>query len=64
MDYGLSVADMEINKQIEELFEVLNNSDLPNKEDLKRETVCGINTFIDYFNTVVSEQIYYSSTNF
>ena len=41
----------------------LNNSELPNKEELKRETGCCINSFIEYFNSVVNEQLYYSSTN-
>ena len=54
---------MEINKHIEELFMALNNSELPNMEELKRETGCCINSFIEYFDSVVNEQLYYSSTN-
>ena len=54
---------MEINKHIEELFMALNNSELPDKEELKRETGCCINSLIEYFNSVVNEQLYYLSTN-
>ena len=41
----------------------LNNSELSDKEELKREAGCCINSLIEYFNAVVNEQLYYSSTN-
>ena len=53
---------MNITKQIEGLYKALNDSELPDKAELKRETGCCINSLIDYYHTVVSEQLYYSST--
>lgn len=53
---------MNTTKQIEGLYKALNDSELPNKEELKREAGCCINSLIDYFHTVVDEQLYYSST--
>ena len=60
----LSLGDhMEIKKQIEELYKALNNSERTDKAELKREIGCCINSLIVYFNAVVSEQLYYSSTD-
>lgn len=59
----LSLGDHMGKKQIEELYKALNNSEHPDKEELKREAGCCINSLIEYFNSVVNEQLYYSSTN-
>ena len=53
---------MEIKMQIEKLYKALNDSELPDKAELKREIGCCINSLIDYYHTVVSEQLYYLST--
>lgn len=53
---------MEIKKQIEKLYKALNDSELPDKAELKREVGCCINSLIDYYHTVVDEQLYYLST--
>ncbi len=53
---------MEIKMQIEKLYKALNDSELPDKAELKREIGCCINSLIDYYHTVVNEQLYYSST--
>ena len=53
---------MEIKKRIEKLYKTLNDTELPDKAELKRETGYCINSLIDYYHTVVSEQLYYSDT--
>lgn len=53
---------MNITKQIEGLYKALNDSELPDKAELKCEIGCCINSLIDYYHTVVNEQLYYSST--
>ncbi len=53
---------MEIKMQIEKLYKALNDSELPDKAELKREIGCCINSLIDYYHTIVNEQLYYSST--
>ena len=59
----LSLGDyMEIKMKIEKLYKALNDSELPDKAELKREIGCCINSLIDYYHTVVNEQFYYSST--
>lgn len=53
---------MGIYKHLDQLFSALNDSELQDKAELKRETVCCLNSLIDYYHTVVDEQLYYLST--
>ena len=56
------VIPLNITKQIEGLYKALNDSELPDKAELKCEIGCCNNSLIDYYHTVVNEQLYYSST--
>lgn len=51
-----------MNTRLSYLFQAIENSTVNNKDELKKETLFCLNCFINYFNTVVSENLYYSTT--
>ena len=51
-----------MNNPIMSLCEAIYKSDLPNKSDLMNEFNACVNCFDEYFDTVMQEQEYYSTT--